>query len=108
MSAIFVYVCMTMLLPMCSRQGASHWALRQTGGLRPGPAADRGPQTRPGGRQGASDRARWQTGGLRPGPVAANQKSQNKRLAPLESIRVHLDPGNCNDVRVYVCKCTSL
>ena len=53
-----------------SRQGASHWARRQTGGLRPGPAADRGPQTGPGSKQGASDQARWQTGGLRPGPVA--------------------------------------
>ena len=53
-----------------SRQGTSHWARRQTGGLRPGPAADRGPQTGPGGKQGASDQARRQTGGLRPGLVA--------------------------------------
>ena len=74
-SAIFVYVCMTMLLPMCTRQGASHWARRQTGGLRPGPVADRGPQTGPGGRQGASDQARRQTGGLRLG-LAADREPQ--------------------------------
>ena len=53
-----------------SRQGASHWARRQTGGLRPGPAADRGPQTGPDGRQEASDQARQQTGSLRLGLVA--------------------------------------
>ena len=83
-----------------SRQGASHWARRQTGGLRPGPAADRGPQTRPGGKQGASDQARRQTGGLRSGPVADKGVSDRAwwqtgglRPGPAADRGPHTQPG---------------